>query len=137
MSTDRSLQKAERLYAALDADDIPAVLGLCADDVTIEYPVNGSLPYGGVWQGREGVARFLDIHDEAEEILRFDVMRMIGEGDTVVVLGEFAGRAKPDGREWFTRFVHQLTFADARLLRWEAFFDTAAAVAARSAPPGG
>ena len=103
--------------------------------MTIEYPGSGSLPYGGVWQGREGVARFLDVHDEAEEILRFDVMRMIGEGDTVLVLGEFVGRAKPGGSEWSTRFVHQLTFADADLLRWEAFFDSAAAVAARSAPP--
>lgn len=131
MKADLSLQLAERLYAALEADDIPAFLDLCAEDVTFEYPARGLLPYGGVWEGRDGVARFMDAHDEAEEILRFDVERMIAEEDTVLVLGTFTGRAKPDGREWSTRFVHRLTMADAGLLRWEAFFDTAAATSAR------
>ena len=100
MRTDLSLQVAEGLYAALEADDIPAFIDLCAEQVTFDYPALGSLPYGGVWEGRDGVARFLDAHDEAEEILRFDVERMIAEDDTVLVLGTFTGRAKPDGGEW-------------------------------------
>ena len=131
MKTDLSLQLAERMYAALDADDIPNFLALCAEEVTVEYPGRGVLPYGGTWEGRDGAERFLDTHEGAEEILQFDVERMIAEDDTVLVLGTFTGRAKPDGQEWSTRFVHQLTMTDAGLLRWEAFFDTAAAVAAR------
>ena len=127
-----SAATAEALYAALEAEDVPRILGLCADDVSVRYPADGRLPYGGSWEGRRGVEQFLDAHDAAEEILEFEVRRMVADGDTVIAIGHFAGRAKPDGREWSTEFVHELTITDGRLRRWEAFFDTAAAVAARN-----
>jgi ketosteroid isomerase-like protein len=131
------LAAAERLYAALESEDVADVLELCSLDVEVHYPTPGQLSYGGHWQGRDGVASFLDAHDAAEEILEFAVSRMIADGDTVIAMGNFAGRARPSGREWSTRFVHQLTFSGELLRRWEAFFDTAAALAARApADPG-
>ena len=126
-----SAAAAEELYAALEADDVPRILELCAEDVSVRYPAEGRLPYGGTWVGRIGVEGFLDAHDAAEEILEFEVRRMVADGDTVIALGHFVGRAKPGGGEWSTDFVHHLTIVDGRLRRWEAFFDTAAAVAAR------
>ena len=131
MDTTGSLAIAEQLYAALEADNIPRFLELCADDVTLRYPAEGRLPYGGTWKG-DGIARFMDVHDAAEEILSFKVRWMAEDGDSVFVLGEFGGRAKPDGREWSTAFVHHLTVTDGLLRQWEAFFDTAAAVDARA-----
>ena len=125
------IDRAEQLYAALDDEDIDGFLALCADDVEIRYPADGTLPYGGEWHGRDGVAAFLEAHDGAEEILQFDHGPMFSDGDRVIALGTFAGRTKASGREWSTRFVHVLTFTDAGLRSWEAFFDTAAALAAR------
>jgi uncharacterized protein len=132
MTPNDPLAMAERLYAALDADDVAAFLELCGEDVEFQYPAEGRLPYDGRWHGREGVESFLDAHDAAEQILEFDVTHMIAEDGTVIVLGTFAGRARASGREWSTRFVHHLTISDGLLRRWEAFFDTAAAIAARS-----
>jgi hypothetical protein len=126
-----SAATAEELYAALDADDVARIVAVCADDVTVRYPADGRLPYGGSWEGRKGIEQFLDAHDAAEEIVEFEVRRMIAEGDTVIAIGHFVGRAKPDGGQWSTDFVHQLTITDGRLQRWEAFFDTAAAISAR------
>lgn len=126
------VQTAEQLYAALDADDVSPFLDLCADEVVVAYPAQGSLPYGGRWEGRDGTAGFLDAHDAAEEILVFEVRRFVADGELVVAIGTFSGRAKPTGREWSTPFVHVLTIVDGRLHRWEAFFDTAAAVAAHA-----
>ena len=123
---------AEELYAALEADDVPRALAVCADDLTIRYPADGRLLYGGSWQAPGALVRFLEAHDAAEEIVEFEVRRMVAEGDTIVAIGHFAGRAKPDGGEWSTDFVHHLTITDGRVRRWEAYFDTAAAVAARS-----
>jgi len=128
---------AERFYRALEEDDVPSVLELCADDVTVQYPAEGALAYGGAWRGRDGLARFLDVHDESEDILAFDVERLIDDGDTVMALGVFRGRAKPEGREWTTSFVHRLTIVGGRLQRWEAYFDTAAALVAHRRPPRG
>lgn len=122
---------AEELYAALEADDGARLLKVCAEDISVRYPADGRLPYGGSWHGGSGLAQFLDAHDGAEEILEFEVGRMVADGDTVIALGHFVGRAKPDGGEWSTDFVHHLTITDGLLRRWEAFFDTAAAVSAR------
>jgi ketosteroid isomerase-like protein len=129
--SDSILGVTERLYAALDADDIEGFLALCSDDVAVTYPAAGVLPYGGRWEGRDGVVRFLDTHDAAEEILEFEPGPMFASGDTVFVEGTFRGRAKPNGREWSTRFVHQMQFDGGRLSHWQAHFDTAAAVSAR------
>ena len=127
-----SVQTAEQLYAALDLEDITPFLDLCADDVVVEYPANASLSWGGRWEDRDGVAAFLDAHDAAEEILTFEVHRFLADGDQVVAIGDFGGRAKATGREWSTPFVHLMTIRDGRLYRWQAFFDTAVAVAAHA-----
>jgi ketosteroid isomerase-like protein len=116
----------------LDDEDLSPFLAACAPDVTVEYPADGRLPYGGAWHGRDGVGRFLDAHDGAEEIVEFAPAEMLRDGGRVVVLGRFAGRAKPTGTPWSTRFVHLLTFDDGLLQRWEAYFDTAAAVEAHA-----
>jgi ketosteroid isomerase-like protein len=126
-----ALETVERFYAALEADDVDGMLALCADDVEIRYPADGALPYGGTWTGRDGAGQFLEAHDAAEEILEFQLGRMVADGELVVVLGRFTGRVKSSGSEWSTAFVHALTVTDGRIRRWEAFFDTAAALAAR------
>lgn len=79
---------------------------------------------------------FLEAHDEAEEILAFEPAEFIQDGDRVVVLGRFEGRARDTGRTWSTAFVHLLTFADGLLTRWQAFFDTAAAIDAHARSAG-
>lgn len=124
---------AQRIYETLGADEVPGFLALCAPDVTVAYPAAGLLPYGGQWSGREGAERFLDAHESAEDILDLAIDRFVTADDTVVALGRFRGRARSTGREWATPFVHVLTIRDGRLERWEAFFDTALAVAAHRA----
>lgn len=119
-----------RAYAALDADDMPAFLELFTADAIVEYPASGSLPYGGEWQGHEGIARFLDLHDETEEILDFEPRDMAVVDDEVFVRGFFRGRSRTTGRTWETRWVHVFRMDGDRLARWDSYFDTAAAVAA-------
>jgi uncharacterized protein len=125
------IDTVERIYAALDSDEIGPLLELCTDDVEIDYPGDGALAYGGRWSGRDGAARFVETHDAEEEILEFSPGRMVADGDDVLVQGIFRGRAKATGREWSTDFVHVMTVREGRLTRWKGYFDTSAAVAAR------
>lgn len=121
---------AEQLYAAVVEDDSGPFLALCAPGAVIVYPGDGRLPYAGEWRGRPAIEAFLAAHDAAEEILAFEPLDMMTSEQTVVVLGRFEGRAKPGPAVWSTRFVHLLTFDAGLLERWEAFFDTSAAVEA-------
>ena len=122
----------ESLYAVLDDEDIEPFVNLCSVDVVIRYPAAGRLPYGGSWHGHDGVRGFLGAHDEAEEILAFEPSQMAADGDRVFVLGTFEGRAKPSGQVWSTEFVHVLHVVSGRLVRWDGYFDTAAAMTAHA-----
>ena len=121
----------ERLYATLDEEDFAFFLELCAPDAAVEYPGQGRLPYGGVWRGHEAIRQFLEAHEASEEIVRFEPTDIATVDGAAFVRGRFEGRAKPHGSTWSTEFIHVLTVKDVRLLRWQAFFDTAAAVQAR------
>ena len=117
-----------QVYDALD--DVPALMQLCAPDVVIRYPGEGALAYGGTWRGRDGFVRMLGAHEDEEEILGFELRDLVGRQGRVVGLGLFRGRAKSSGRVWTTEFAHVATFRDGLLVRFEAFFDTAAAIEA-------
>ena len=126
-----SIGVVERFYAAFD--DLPALFELITPDVVIRYPAAGVLAYGGDWHGTEEVVRFLTAHDDAEEIVDFELRELVASGERVVALGLFRGRAKPAGRPWTTEFVHAFTVQGGRVHRFQAFFDTAAALAAHRA----
>ncbi len=128
--TAENLALVERGYEALERDDIPALLELCAAEAEWRYPAEGELPYGGQWLGRDAINLFMDAHEEAEEILDFRIDDMLAGDGRVVVFGFFKGRAKPTGRVWETRFVHAVDVANGAWVRLEAYFDTAAAVRA-------
>lgn len=130
-SASASTGLVERFYAALD--DLPALVELIAPDIVIRYPAAGLLAYGGEWHGAEQVVRFLEAHDDAEEIVDFELRELVASGEQVVALGLFRGRAKPAGRPWTTEFVHAFTVVGGRVQRFQAFFDTAAALAAHRA----
>jgi ketosteroid isomerase-like protein len=124
------LEVARRVYHALENDDVAGLLRLCSEDIEWRYPAESLLGYGGVWTGPDATVRFLDAHDAAEEVLDFRVDDLVAGADRVLGLGFFRGRAKDSGTIWQTRFVHDLTIRTGKLVVFEAYFDTAAAVAA-------
>jgi len=130
MGMHESVKLVKSAYEDLINDDYDAFLRKCAPEAEVEYPAEGQIRYGGLWRGREGISRFFKTHDEEEEILEFRIDEYVGQADRVVVLGEFQGRAKSSGRTWGTRFVHILTVRDRMIQRFEACYDTAAAVEA-------
>ena len=132
MNETDNLNVVREAYAALDSDDVPAFLSLCTHDVQWIYPTNRKLRYGGSRRGLGGVEDFLEAHDSEEEILEFEASEMIAHADRVLVLGHYSGKAKTSGRDWETDFVHLLIVRDGKIARFQAYFDTAAAVDARS-----
>jgi ketosteroid isomerase-like protein len=53
--SEQSVEVVKRAYAAFAEGDVPAVLGIFADD--IEWHEAEGMPYGGVYRGGEAVVQ--------------------------------------------------------------------------------
>ena len=119
-------------YILFEGD--PAFLERFTPDATFAFPatLRKGGAYGSRWEALEyfnNVAELFDSpHVKPEEFIR--------DGDRVVVLGHFHGRARSTGRQVAIRFLHlyRLTGIEEPLSQhrnaFEFFIDTAAVVAA-------
>jgi ketosteroid isomerase-like protein len=110
-------------YAAFGAGDIPAVLGMFADDLVWSTPA--SIPFGGIYRGPQGAGEFFTKLPQNFAELRVEPERYIESGDTVVVHGRHRGRTVSgnsfDGVAW----VHIWTFRDGKATSFTEVMDTA------------
>jgi ketosteroid isomerase-like protein len=109
------------LYEAFSRRDMQALLLLL--DPQIEVRQTTLLPWGGTYQGHQGIMSFaasllehLDSRVEPEEYVE--------AGDTVVAIGRTRGRVRANDREFDVRIVHVWTVKDGKALRFEAYIDT-------------
>lgn len=126
----QSLSVVESAYRAFAARDVAALLELLHDDVIWGEPANPLIPSAGTRVGVAGVLEWLHIGKETETIVALEPRRFLADEDTVAVVGHTKVVAKPTGRTYDTDFVHLVTVADGRILRFQEFFDTYAAAEA-------
>ncbi|MFP4013294.1 MAG: nuclear transport factor 2 family protein [Chitinispirillaceae bacterium] len=115
-------------YALLDKDDYDGFVEMCTSDAVWLYPVIKHIPYSGRWIGRQQISRFLKLHNEVEEVIDFRPGEFLAQGNRVAVPGFYRGHVISNGRVWDSNFVHLVTLKEGRIDRYEAFFDTAAAM---------
>ena len=116
-------------------DGDPAFLDRFTDDATLVFPA--TLPKGGTYRSPLEALEFWnnigelfeDPHPEPEEFIR--------DGDRLVVLGAFQGRARATGKQISARFAHVLGLSSStgplnehRFTSLELIIDTAAVLAA-------
>jgi ketosteroid isomerase-like protein len=128
------LDHVRKLYR-LFIDGDPAYLDMYEPDATIVFP--DSLPYGGTYSSPMEALEFWNNVGELFEGARPEPEEFIRDGDRVVVLGHFHGRAKATGKLVALRFVHVFAVSDAqaplteqRFTALELVTDSAAALAA-------
>jgi uncharacterized protein len=122
----------KQLYDALGRSDVSSVLNIFADDAVAHGPAPaGVLPWGGVYNGREGIAQLLKALGESLEDEQFKQHEFIAQGNKVVVPGYAKGHAKPTGRSYEIEFVHIWSVRnDGKISELHVYNDTAALVEA-------
>ncbi|MGH7017428.1 MAG: nuclear transport factor 2 family protein [Caulobacteraceae bacterium] len=112
-------------YGAFARGDVPSALGLLAPDV--EWTEAERSPYfGGTWRGLDAIVSGLFQRLGADfEGFAAAPGEFVSEGDRVVVLGNYSGRAKTSGRELAAPFVHSWTVENGKLKRFVQYTDTA------------
>jgi ketosteroid isomerase-like protein len=109
-----------RAYDAFARGDLPALVGCLADDA--ECVLSDETPYGGVWRGPQGIARGIEGLAGHYEELAVEVSELVGDGDTVVVLGQIHGRALGGGNLW-QPFAHVVRVREGRITHMTSYAD--------------
>lgn len=130
MNEEANIETIRRCYALYRTGDISGLMEYLSRDAAFSIPEVENSPYGGIWYGREGVEKFFELQELAEDITDWEAREFIAQNDRVVVLGRSTATVRATGRHYSTEWVHVHTLKDNKLVTSIKFFDTAAALRA-------
>ena len=120
---------ARQTYEAWNRGDRETVFA--ALDPEIEFWQAPELPgSGGLYRGRDGVARALDDLESTFEEFRLEPQEIRGEPDRLAIDVLITGRGRGSGAPFEVRATHAIWVRDRRAVRWEAHFEREAALRA-------
>lgn len=131
METQENVQIAREAYRLFSIGDIEGILNLHADDVEFVYPgLSEVVPLAGTFRGKDQVRKFFGLVMENLEFDVFEPRDFIPYQDKVIILGYDKERVRKTGKAMEVEWVHITSFRDGKVVRWQAFFDTAREVEA-------
>ena len=96
-NAEKNVETMKEMYdAAIIRHDLPAALK-CLDENLVIHEQE-SLPYGGRYEGHAGYQKLFQNLNEHWDGLHYAPQEFIGDGETVVVIGQLTGTAKKSGK---------------------------------------
>ncbi|MCA1586716.1 MAG: nuclear transport factor 2 family protein [Acidobacteria bacterium] len=132
MSEQDNVQVVREIFEAFGRRDIGAMLERFHDQITWE-PVMGAakhVPMSGKRVGKEAVVEFFRLLDEHVTFDRFEPQQFIAQGDQVVTLGHYEGRAKATGRTFEADWAMVNTVRNGKITSFREYVSTSAIDAA-------
>jgi ketosteroid isomerase-like protein len=121
----------EALYGAFGQGDVPAILGMLAQDVSWDFVGRAEdYPVFGRRSGRDGAVGFFQALGENEDIEAFEPQAFHAAGEVVVVEGRAALTLKKNGVKVAYDWAHLFTVRDGLIVRFKGFTDSARIVEA-------
>jgi uncharacterized protein len=126
-ATHPNVELVLRMYEAFAATDYDTILTLV--DPEIHVSQTDELPWGGEYDGYEGLAAFFG---RLREVIASEVTHnaVYAAGERVVQTGRTAGTVNATGVAFDVAETHILTIRDGKVVRFEAFIDTPAMLSA-------
>jgi len=114
----RSADVISRFVAAINLQDVPAIVALCTQDHAFIDAHGNVVPASGLQAAWRGYFAFMPGY-------RIEVQTMLAEGDTVAVFGHAWGQLA-SGAAWRRPAAWQALVADGKVQRWQVYVDTKA-----------
>jgi ketosteroid isomerase-like protein len=132
-----NIEATKKGYECFQRGDIPSLIRDLLDDncVWISPVPSDILPWAGTFKGKHEIANFFAQVGEHLEFSEFAPREMIEQGETVVVLGTLAGRAKKTGKTVKNEWAHVFKYSNGKVVFFQEYIDTAADVLAMSYDP--
>ncbi|MFG2805653.1 nuclear transport factor 2 family protein [Streptomyces sp. DT199] len=102
----------------------------------VELHQAAALPYGGIWRGHDGLARFIRRMGEVWEAFDMVEQEFLATGETAVVLTRVRARARATGRELAFPILQTITVKDGRITEVRPFYWDTMAIAEACAEHG-
>jgi uncharacterized protein len=125
-----NIQLVREAYSEFVRGDVRGILNHLADNVEWVEPGAPAIPYAGVYYGHGGVLQYLERMSESVDLLRFEPRHFTAAGDLVSAFGWWQAKAKATGKILESAWAMLFTISDSKIVRLEAFVDTAATAAA-------
>ncbi len=130
LSIEESANLVRSTYDCFVRGDIEGLLSHYTDDIDWEVYGPSSLPTAGPYHGKEALLDFFGKLNELMDNEKFEVIRIVTQGDTVVALGEYTWTSKVTGKVFDASFAHAVTIRDGKICKFREYTDTSAAVEA-------
>ena len=140
MSENENVKIVQDAYAAFGRGDIPALLESLTENVEWQVPGEEVIPQAGTYHGHDGVARFFENLAQHTEFLAFEPREFVAQGDRVIALGWYRGKATATGRTFESQWAMSFLLRDGKVLSFQEFSDTSTigkALAASAAATAG
>jgi len=129
MGEQENLAIVRRGYDAFGRGDIEGLISLFDENIEWSSPGPSDLPTSGQRRGHQQVRQFFGSVNELYDFQKFEPHTFIAEGDHVVVLGEDTAVVKSTGKAITESWAHVFTVKNGKIVRFQEYIDTAAAVA--------
>ncbi len=116
----------QQLFTYFGEKKIPEFLGMFSQDAVWVEPGDEKIPYSGSYTGIAGITKLLTILSQSLQVKSFTPTQFVGEGNSVVVIGDNNAIAIPTGKSYTTKWVYSFTIQDQKVVRLEVFMDTQA-----------
>lgn len=114
----------KEMYEAFQRNDIPGVLSGMDDNVTVRIPGPDYIPTAGVHRGRRAMEDFFKKLSQTMDFSQFEPREYVAQGDRVIALGYYRGKAKTTGREFASDWVMAWTVRNGKAVECQEYADT-------------
>ncbi len=113
MTREDIIAAAQKFYslAMSDVDSLIAEGGISSDFVLENY-LPSIIPFGGKFEGQDGLLTYLSGFDGAIDITDFNITEMLVDGQKVTVTGSETSKVIPTGKVYKMDWVHILHIND-------------------------
>jgi ketosteroid isomerase-like protein len=133
MNEQANVQVVRAAYAAFRRGDIASLLSSLGENVT--WVAAEIEPVAGTYRGRAEVGEFFRKVNDIVDYSSFEPEEFVAQGDRVIVLGSYRGKAKATGRFYECDWAMAFTVEHGQITEFQEFTDTAVVKAALDASP--
>jgi len=127
----RLIEIAKSFYNEILTDPEKAIRERLAESFVLENYLPSEIPFGGRYEGAQGLVQYLTEISEALEMGPLEFHEWLGTTDSVVVRGSESSVFRATGKRYSMDFVHWLSFDEHdRVVHMREFNDTAKMAAA-------